>query len=87
MDLCLSNASTIYRDLEVKHVGKAQDGQICVFDLSTCVPLSNPSDSAESSGYSGGGSRGVASSFHGLPHDTLTSTCNSHLLEPSGPLN
>ena len=55
------------RDLEVKHVGEAQDGRTCVIDLSTCVALSPPGDSAESSGYSGEGSWSFVSSGLGFP--------------------
>ena len=41
----------VHRDLEDKHVGLAEDGCLCVFDLSTCVPLAG--GGAASVGYAG----------------------------------
>lgn len=46
-------AQLVHRDIEAKHVGIA-GGRLCVFDLSTCVPLSQQQGTSNVLGYSGG---------------------------------
>jgi hypothetical protein len=46
-------AKLVHRDLEDKHVGQADNRRLCVFDLSTCVPLAAGEAGAGAPGYAG----------------------------------
>ena len=43
----------VHRDLEEKHVGMTDRGRLCVFDLSTSVPIDGGEGAMSSNGYAG----------------------------------
>lgn len=52
----------VHRDLEEKHVGLEDGGRLCVFDLSTCVPLDAHSEGATGTSYAGAALRSACGS-------------------------